>query len=163
MANQSTVPQPKPDDEPQKSVATPESGEELEELLVSVSGPIPPPSMMEQYEATLPGSADRILKMAENQSEHRQSLEKQGLSFANREVHVGQVLGFAIGVIAIVTGGYIASSGAQISGGIMGTSVVVGLVSVFVIGSKRKPPKERKNHSALRQDDEESRSSETEN
>lgn len=142
MANQSTVPQPKPDDEPQKSVATPESGEELEKLLVSVSGPIPPPSMMEQYEATLPGSADRILKMAENQSEHRQWMEKKELSLANREVHLGQVLGFAIGVIAIITGGYTALNGAPISGGFIGTAGVVGLVSVFVIGSNRKPPQE---------------------
>ena len=94
MTNQSTAPQPKPDDEPQKSVAIPESKEELEKLLVAVSqefaGPIPPPSMMKQYEGTLPGSADRILKMAENQSEHRQSLEKQKLSFSNRAIRRGQ-------------------------------------------------------------------------
>jgi len=70
MANQSTAPQPKPDDEPQKSVVIPESKEEF-------AGPIPPPSMMKQYEETLPGSADRILKMAENQSEHRQWMEKK--------------------------------------------------------------------------------------
>ena len=47
MTNQSTAPQPKPDDEPQKSVAIPESKEELEKLLVAVyqefAGPIPPP------------------------------------------------------------------------------------------------------------------------
>ena len=142
MTNQSTAPQSKPDDEPQKSIAIPESGEELEELLVSVSGPIPPPSMMEQYEGTLPGSADRILKMAENQSEHRQWIEKKKLSFSNREVHLGQVLGFAIGVIAIITGGYTALNGAPISGGFIGTAGVVGLVSIFVIGSSRKPPQE---------------------
>ena len=98
MTNQSTAPQPKPDDEPQKSVAIPESKEELEKLLVAVyqefAGPIPPPSMMKQYEETLPESADRILKMAENQSEHRQWMEKKELSFANREVHIGQMLGF---------------------------------------------------------------------
>ena len=146
MPNQSTVPQPKPDDEPQESVAIPESEEESEKLSVTVSeqftGPIPPPPIMKQYEEILPGSADRILKMAENQSEHRQSLEKKRLSFSNREVHLGQIFGFLIGAIAIVTGGYTALSGAQIPGGVIGTSAVIGLVSVFVIGSKRKPPKE---------------------
>jgi uncharacterized membrane protein len=144
MTNQSTTPQSKPDDEPQKSIAISESKEELEKLLIAVyqefAGPIPPPSMMEQYEGTLPGSADRILKMAENQSEHRQWIEKKKLSFSNREVHLGQVLGFAIGVIAIITGGYTALNGAPISGGFIGTAGVVGLVSVFVIGSSRKPP-----------------------
>ena len=157
MINQSTAPQPKPNEETQESVAIPDGEEELEKLSIKIleklsvtvserferfTGPIPPPDIMEQYEKTLPGSADRIIKMAENQSEHRQSLEKQRLSFSNREVHLGQIFGFLIGAIAIVTGGYIALSGSQISGGVMGTSVVIGLVSVFVIGSKRKPPKE---------------------
>ena len=126
-------------------MAIPESKEELEKLLVAVyqefAGPIPAPSMMKQYEETLPGSADRILKMAENQSEHRQSLEKQRLSFSNREVHIGQMLGFFIGAVAIVTGGYTALNGAPIPGGFIGTAGVVGLVAVFVIGSNRKPPK----------------------
>ena len=104
MTSQSTAPQPKSDDEPQESnesqesIAIPESKEELKKLLLAVSqefaGPIPPPSMMKQYEETLPGSADRILKMAETQSEHRQWMEKKILSFSNREVHIGQMLGF---------------------------------------------------------------------
>ena len=160
MTNQSTAPQPKPNEETQESVAIPDGEEELEGLSSKIlekisskilekisvtveefTGPIPPPAIMKQYEETLPGSADRILKMAENQSEHRQLLEKKRLSFSNREVHIGQVLGFFIGAIAIVTGGYTALSGAQISGGFIGTAGVVGLVAVFVIGSNRKPPK----------------------
>lgn len=32
------------------------------------SGPIPPPNIIKGYEQVLPGSADRILKMAEKQS-----------------------------------------------------------------------------------------------
>ena len=95
---------------------------------------------MKQYEEILPGSADRILKMAENQSEHRQSLEKQRLSFSNRAVRRGQIFGLVIGIVAIVTGGYTALNGAPIPGGFIGTTGVVGLVAVFVIGSNRKPP-----------------------
>lgn len=151
MTNQSTTPQAKSDDELQESVAIPESEGALEELSTKIleklsvtisAGPIPPPDKMEQYEKTLPGSADRILKMAESQSEHRQSLEKQRLSFSNREVHLGQIFGFLIGAIAIVTGGYTALNGAPIPGGFIGTTGVVGLVAVFVIGSSRKPSQE---------------------
>ena len=146
MTNQSTAPQPKSDDEPQESIVIPENKEELKKLLLAFSqefaGPIPPPSMMKQYEETLLGSADRILKMAENQSEHRQWIEKKKLSFSNREVHIGQILGFLLGAIAIVWGGYTALNGAPIPGGFIGTTGVVGLVAVFVIGSNRKPPKE---------------------
>ena len=116
MTDQSTAPQPKSDDETQESVAIPEGEEELEGLPAKIlekisskilekisvtisqefTGPIPPPPIMKQYEETLTGSADRILKMAENQSEHRQLLEKKMLSLSNREVHIGQVLGFLL-------------------------------------------------------------------
>ena len=40
------------------------------------SGPIPPPQVFVAYEKILPGAADRILKMAERQAAHRQSLER---------------------------------------------------------------------------------------
>ena len=40
------------------------------------SGPIPPPNIIKGYEEVLPGSADRILAMAEKQSNHRQEMEK---------------------------------------------------------------------------------------
>ena len=39
------------------------------------SGPIPPPSIIEGYERVLPGSADRIISMAEKQSAKSQDSE----------------------------------------------------------------------------------------
>lgn len=41
------------------------------------SGPIPPPNLLERYEAITPGAADRILTMAENQSKHRIAAESE--------------------------------------------------------------------------------------
>lgn len=40
------------------------------------SGPIPPPSIIKGYEDILPGTAERIVSMAENQAKHRQDMEK---------------------------------------------------------------------------------------
>jgi len=37
----------------------------------SFSGPIPPPDMLERYEKALPGSADRIVAIAENEQKIR--------------------------------------------------------------------------------------------
>ena len=42
----------------------------------SFSGPIPPPTILEGYERIHAGLADRIMKMAESQSEHRKILER---------------------------------------------------------------------------------------
>ncbi len=44
-----------------------------------LQGPIPPPSYLSGYEQLLPGAADRILKMAEKETEHRQAMEKKAL------------------------------------------------------------------------------------
>lgn len=43
----------------------------------SYSWPIPPPALMKEYNEICPGSADRILTMAEKQSNHRIELEKK--------------------------------------------------------------------------------------
>ena len=46
------------------------------ETSLSWSGPLPPPKVLEAYDRLVPGAAERIMKMAEQQSEHRRGLEK---------------------------------------------------------------------------------------
>lgn len=43
---------------------------------MNYSGPIPPPDIIKDYENILPGSADRIISMAEKQADHRRDIEK---------------------------------------------------------------------------------------
>lgn len=47
-----------------------------ETSITAFSGPLPPPTVFEAYDKILPGAADRVLKMAEGQSSHRQFLER---------------------------------------------------------------------------------------
>jgi uncharacterized membrane protein len=42
----------------------------------SYQGPLPPAEQVRSYEQVLPGSFDRILRMAERQQEHRMELER---------------------------------------------------------------------------------------
>ena len=46
-------------------------------LQVRFQGPLPPPAILEHYDRIVPGAAARILVMAENQSKHRQVLERR--------------------------------------------------------------------------------------
>lgn len=62
------------------------------------SGPIPPPESLAGYEKTLPGSADRILQMAEKQSQHRQELEKREVEIEARDSLLGIILAFILGI-----------------------------------------------------------------
>ena len=41
------------------------------------SGPLPSPEALEKYNQVLPGAAERILAMAENQGKHRQDIERK--------------------------------------------------------------------------------------
>ena len=68
----------------------------------SFSGPIPPPSILKEYEEMQPGAADRILKMAENQAEHRMELEKKAIGGQIKQSSRGQIFGLIIIILLII-------------------------------------------------------------
>ena len=49
------------------------------EVSQSFSGPLPPPEILRKFDEVVPGAAERIIKMAEDQSIHRKELEKNSL------------------------------------------------------------------------------------
>lgn len=76
---------PVPQNEPKEISPDPPSEEELSSQgLVKIderylfSGPIPPPTLLEDYERALPGSADRIISMAEREQNHHHKQEVRG-------------------------------------------------------------------------------------
>lgn len=109
------------------------------------SGPIPDPMTLEKYEEILPGAADRILKMAENQSSHRIKMESTVIRSRSRDSLLGVISGFLLAVLTILAGAYIASKGFVWSGTVFGSAGLVGLVSVFIYGT-RSARKERNNN-----------------
>ena len=58
------------------------------------SGPIPPPEALARYEEIQSGAADRILKMAEKQQEHRMALETKAIGGQDDQSKRGQIFGF---------------------------------------------------------------------
>lgn len=65
------------------------------------SGPIPPPESLARYEQIQPGSADRILKMAEKQQEHRMCLESKVIGSQVEQSKRGQLFGFIIVFVCV--------------------------------------------------------------
>lgn len=57
----------------------------------SFEGPVPHPSILEKYDAIVPGAANRILEMAEKESRHRQIIEFQA-NEANIKAQEQQIL-----------------------------------------------------------------------
>jgi len=64
-------------------------------------GPIPPASMLREYNEVLPGAAERIFKMAELQSEHRIFLEKTVIVGDSKRADKGLWIGAAIAFVVL--------------------------------------------------------------
>jgi uncharacterized membrane protein len=89
---------------------------------------------MRAYEDILPGSADRILKMAEDQARHRQGLERTAVDGGSRRSWWGLFLGFGISVIVIGASVLLVLKGHTVAGTVLGSVDLVSLAAVFVIG-----------------------------
>lgn len=102
------------------------------------SGPIPHPMLLQQYDQVIPGAAERILKMAENQSAHRMDLEKIVIRSDVTKSERGQVFGLGVAILGIIASIILGLAGHEIAAGIIGGSDLVSLASVFVFGRRRK-------------------------
>lgn len=102
----------------------------------SYSGPLPHPSILDRYEQTLPGAADRIIKMAENQSAHRQEIERKVVSSNINNEKLGMHFAFIITSIIVVASVFLIYVNRQITGFI--TLVGVFILHFYNLNSQRK-------------------------
>lgn len=103
---------------------------------IEFSGPLPHPEILEGYERVLPGSADRILSMAENEGEHRRTIEKTIVKTDIIRSYLGLGSGFIIALVGLGGSIYLAMNDKPVASGIMSAGTVTGLVAVFVVGEK---------------------------
>jgi len=105
------------------------------------SGPMPPPELLERYELICPGSADRMLSMAEQEAEHRRTTEgkivQAQIDHHKRqfsEARCGQLCALVITLAAIAAGVYTAVQGHEIAGSVIGVGGIGGIVTTFILG-----------------------------
>lgn len=155
MAKKNKFPQQKPQNSPKQSPLSPQatlpSGAVAQVQATSFSGPLPHPDILAKYDAIAPGFADRVIRLAEGEAEHRRRQEAkeldaniEGMHAQIKEVRLGQIFAFLIGAITIIVGAVVATHGAEWAGGLIGTGGVVSLVSVFIWGrtqrNNQQPP-----------------------
>lgn len=100
------------------------------------SGPLPHPDILKRFDEVVPGAAQRILAMAEEQSAHRRNLEKKVIDSDIARSKWGQILGFCIAIAGLVVSGLIAIYGSALAGGIIGIGTLASLVGVFMYGAQ---------------------------
>ncbi len=98
-------------------------------------GPIPSATEMERYAQIDPTLPDRIMTMAENQSEHRQIIEKKAVSAAEKQRTLGTLCATVLGLAAIVSGTVCILAGYSAYGiaAILGT--IATLAGAFIYGT----------------------------
>lgn len=112
-------------------------------------GPIPHPTLLSQYDALVPGAAERILTMAESEAAHRHSLEQSAmtaniesqrrqLSIAEEQQNAvfrsdwwGQLFGFAVSTAAVCGAIALALNGQPWVAGVLAGLPIAAIVRAF--------------------------------
>lgn len=110
----------------------------MESFSALFSGPLPTPAMYREYEAILPGIAERIMVMAEKEQAARieNRTEIQSLTIKGRQNSFGQLYAFLIAVLCIGAATFITwqvrTVGAYCIASLLVGTTAVGLVAHFL-------------------------------
>ena len=100
------------------------------------SGPIPPPSMLNDYNKVQSGFAERIVSMAENEQKHRHELESHAVKGAiTKDKRSQRFALICVLFISTLCGGLI-YTGHDTAGSFLGGSTLVGLAALFITGRR---------------------------
>jgi uncharacterized membrane protein len=104
-------------------------------IMVGNEGPLPAPEVLFQYNEIIPGGADRILKMVEVQSAHRQALETLALNHEIKSGKFGQWGALVIALVGIAAGSYAVYKGAQVAAGIIAGGAITAIATAYLTGT----------------------------
>lgn len=103
----------------------------------SFSGPLPPSEDFARYEQVTSGAGDRILKMAEEQAKHRQTLEMKMVQSQIHSTLIGQIMAFTICLIVLGAGIYFVLNGMNNKGFVAIFTPLALLVGAFLYGKNK--------------------------
>jgi uncharacterized membrane protein len=102
----------------------------------SYSGPIPHPDIAKGWNDIVENGAERIMKQAETQLNHRIELEDFAVREQHRQSSRGQLFGLIIALVCIGAATFLSINGHDVVAGLIGGSTILGLVTVFVTGKR---------------------------
>ena len=104
-------------------------GHEVTEV---VEGELPSADTVEAYEQVLPGAADRIIRMLEQQSLHRMEMERTVAQSAARTERLRQVLGVGIVLVVFLVATRLITGGHEGPGTLLAVADLVLLAAVYL-------------------------------
>ena len=100
------------------------------------TGPLPPPDQLASYDQVVPGAANRILLMAENEQQNRMAIVSAQIRQSDR----GQWLAFFLALCFLIACVLVTLAGQPVVGGILGGTTVLGVVTIFITGKAQQKP-----------------------
>lgn len=115
--------------------AAPVVREEHRVVAAEFSGPLPLPEHLARYDEILPGSAERMLKMAESQALHRQRIESAVIDSGAQNSRLGLVFAFIICMTCLAISAWGMYVGNGIAGAVVGALGLGSIVGAFIYGT----------------------------
>ncbi|MFZ4647498.1 MAG: DUF2335 domain-containing protein [Gemmataceae bacterium] len=106
----------------------------IRQMVAQYSGPVPHAHEMLRYQQIDPSFPERFVRMAENQSRHRQELETRVIDYDFKLKRTGQDYALFSVVFGLLIALVFAWIGALTIAAIVAGTTVVGVVTAFVVG-----------------------------
>lgn len=103
---------------------------------MTYSGPIPHPQLLREFNDVIPDGANRIMIMAEKQSEHRRNLEEKIVNANNRDSLLGIIFALVIALVIIGSGTFLLFNDKEVSGMGLLLSGIGTFITVFIVGKR---------------------------
>jgi len=131
--------------------AQPSGIRRVEARLESFQGPLPPPSLLKEYNDILQGSAERIFAMAEHQAIHRQLLEKTVIESDVRNSEKGLKYGLIVVLTGLAVSVLLALTGHDSVAMMIGGLDLAGLAGIFVYATTSRRAERAKKADQMKQ------------
>jgi uncharacterized membrane protein len=119
-----------------RQIARPDAGQQGQVIAqqVSISGPLPASTELDNYERILPGLAHRIVSQFEAEGAHRRDMEKRYLSLQRTGLAIGSFL-FVLWIFASFL---MIMTGHNVEGAVSGFIAIVALMTNTIVGYRRR-------------------------
>lgn len=98
----------------------------------SYRGPIPLASELAKYNELVPDAAERIIRMAEQDGEHRRSSEAKMINEGTFSEKMGMLFAFSLTMIAFFLAAYFFAQGNNIAGALFVSIPVMQVITRFI-------------------------------
>ena len=113
---------------------------EVQRIEAHYSGPLPPAGQLQQYDQVVPGAAERLIAMVEEEQRHRHSVEREAVDIEReRLVSIpkrGQSLAVFLALVLLGCAVYLFAQGSRVGGGAVLAVLTGGAVAGLAYGGR---------------------------